>query len=39
MVTLKAIYRLAGRQCQRFVESIFELMGIDLNQYVFPIAS
>jgi Transposase DDE domain len=30
MVTLKAIYRLAGRQCQGFVESIFELMGIDL---------
>jgi Transposase DDE domain len=31
MVTLKSIYRLAGRQCQGFVESIFELMGIDLS--------
>jgi hypothetical protein len=30
MVTLKAIYRLAGRQCQGFVESLFELMGVDL---------
>jgi hypothetical protein len=30
MVTLKSIYGLAGRQCQGFVESIFELMGIDL---------
>jgi Transposase DDE domain len=30
MVTLKAIYRLAGRQCQGFVESLFELMGIEL---------
>lgn len=30
MVTLKAVYRLAGRQCQGFVESIFELMEIDL---------
>lgn len=30
LATLKAIYRLAGRQCQGFVESIFELMGIDL---------
>ena len=29
-VTLKSIYGLAGRQCQGFVESIFELMGIDL---------
>lgn len=30
MATLKAVYQLAGRQCQGFVESIFELMGIDL---------
>jgi transposase len=30
MATVKAIYRLAGRQCQGFLESIFELMGIDL---------
>lgn len=30
MATLKAVYRLAGRQCQGFVESIFELMGADL---------
>ena len=30
MATLKAVYRLAGRQCQCFLESIFELMGIDL---------
>jgi hypothetical protein len=30
MATLKAIYRLAGRQCQGFLESMFELMGIDL---------
>jgi len=30
MATLKAVYRLAGRQCQGFVESIFELMAIDL---------
>jgi hypothetical protein len=30
MATLKAVYRLAVRQCQGFVESIFELMGIDL---------
>lgn len=30
MATLKAVYRLAGRQCQGFVESLFELMGIDL---------
>jgi hypothetical protein len=30
MATLKAVYRLAGRQCQGFLESIFELMGIDL---------
>ncbi len=31
MATLKAVYRLAGRQCQGFLESIFELMGIDLS--------
>ncbi|PSB14737.1 IS5/IS1182 family transposase [Phormidesmis priestleyi ULC007] len=30
MVTLKSIYGLAGRQCQGFVESVFELMGIKL---------
>jgi hypothetical protein len=30
MTTLKSIYGLAGRQCQGFLESIFELMGIDL---------
>lgn len=30
MATVKAIYRLAGRQCQGFLESIFELMRIDL---------
>ncbi|HEY9621888.1 MAG TPA: IS5 family transposase [Crinalium sp.] len=30
MATLKAVYRLAGRQCQGFLESIFELMAIDL---------
>ncbi len=30
MATLKAVYQLAGRQCQGFVESIFELMAIDL---------
>jgi|GEM_PF-4478066 len=26
----KPIYRLTGRQCQGFMESIFELMGVDL---------
>jgi Transposase DDE domain len=31
MVTLKPIYRLAEQQCQGFVESIFELMDIDLS--------
>ena len=30
MATLKAICGLAGRQCQGFVASIFEWMGIDL---------
>lgn len=30
MATLKAVCRLAGRQCQGCVESIFELMAIDL---------
>jgi hypothetical protein len=30
MATLKAVYRLAGRQCQGFVESVFELMDIEL---------
>jgi hypothetical protein len=30
VVMLKSVYGLAGRQCQGFVESIFELMGIDL---------
>jgi hypothetical protein len=27
MATLKAVYRLAGRQCQGFIESIFALTG------------
>ena len=31
MAMVKAVYRLAGRQCQGFLESIFELMGIDLS--------
>ncbi|PSB32201.1 IS5 family transposase [Stenomitos frigidus] len=31
MATVKAVYRLAGRQCQGFLESIFELMGIALT--------
>ncbi len=31
MATVKSVYRLAGRQCQGFLESIFELMGIDLS--------
>lgn len=30
MATLKAVYRLAGRQCQGFIESLFELMQLDL---------
>lgn len=30
MATVKAVYRMAGRQCQGFLESIFKLMGIDL---------
>jgi hypothetical protein len=30
MATVKAIYQLAGRQCQGFLESIFELMDINL---------
>ena len=30
MATVKAVYRLAGRQCQGFLESIFELMAIEL---------
>lgn len=30
MATLKAVYKLAGRQCQGFLASIFELMKIDL---------
>jgi transposase len=30
VVTLKAVYGLAGRQSQGFVSSIFEMMGIDL---------
>ncbi|MEX0272144.1 IS5 family transposase [Leptolyngbyaceae cyanobacterium UHCC 1019] len=29
MATVKAVYRLAGRQCQGFLESIFELMDIE----------
>jgi len=31
MATVKAVYGLAGRQCQGFLESIFELMGIELS--------
>jgi transposase len=31
MATVKAVYRLPGRQCQGFLESIFELMGIELS--------
>lgn len=31
MATVKAVYRLAGRQCQGFLESIFELMDIELS--------
>jgi transposase len=31
MATVKAVYRLAGRQCQGFLESIFKLMGIELQ--------
>lgn len=31
MATVKAVYRLAGRQCQGFLESIFELLGIELS--------
>lgn len=30
MATVKAVYRLAGRQCQGVLESIFEVMGIEL---------
>jgi hypothetical protein len=30
MANLKAVYRLAGRQCQGFIESIFALMAIEL---------
>jgi Transposase DDE domain len=30
MATVKAVYRFAGRQCQGFLESIFELMSINL---------
>jgi hypothetical protein len=30
MATLKAVYQLAGRQCQGFLASIFELMEIEL---------
>jgi len=31
MATVKAVYRLAGRQCQGFLASIFALMGIALS--------
>jgi transposase len=31
MATVKAVYRLAGRQCQGVLESIFELLGIELS--------
>ena len=30
MATVKAVYRLAGRQCQGLVESVFELMQVEL---------
>ncbi|NJN49267.1 MAG: IS5 family transposase [Alkalinema sp. RL_2_19] len=30
MATIKSVYSLAGRQCQGFLASIFELMGLDL---------
>lgn len=30
MATVKAVYRLAGRQCQGFLESIFQLMRLEL---------
>jgi transposase len=30
MATVKTVYQLAGRQCQGFLESIFQLMGLDL---------
>ena len=30
MATIKSVYGLAGRQCQGFLESIFELMGLDV---------
>jgi transposase len=30
MATVKSVYRLAGRQCQGFLESMFELMAIEL---------
>lgn len=31
MATVKAVYKLGGRQCQGFVESVFELMDIELS--------
>lgn len=31
MATVKAVYGLAGRQCQGFLESLFELMGIEVS--------
>lgn len=31
MATVKAVYKLAGRQCQGFLESIFALMDIELS--------
>ncbi len=31
MATLKAVYQLPGRQCEGFLTSIFELMGIELS--------
>ncbi|MBD1852781.1 IS5 family transposase [Leptolyngbya sp. ST-U4] len=30
MATVKAVYKLAGRQCQGFLVSLFELMGIEV---------
>lgn len=31
MATVKAVYKLGGRQCQGFVESVFELMDLELS--------
>ena len=31
MATVRSVYNLPGRQCQGFIESIFELMGLELS--------